>query len=67
MTRRHDAPLGQGNSARCARACLHGGDDYALDNRLVRYDIHASIAHAEMLEVQGLLSAQDLRCHPRSA
>src|SRR5882672_1078476 len=36
------------------------GDDHVLDNRLVRYDIQASIAHAEMLEVQGLLSAQDL-------
>ena len=36
------------------------GDDHALDNRLVRYDIQASIAHAEMLAVQGLLSAQDL-------
>src|SRR5579864_2295940 len=37
------------------------GDDYVLDNRLVRYDIQASVAHAEMLEVQGLLSAQDLK------
>src|SRR6202795_466876 len=36
------------------------GDDHVLDNRLVRYDIQASIAHAEMLAVQGLLSAQDL-------
>ena len=36
------------------------GDDHVLDNRLVRYDIQASIAHAEMLEVQGLLSAPDL-------
>ena len=36
------------------------GDDYVLDNRLVRYDIQASIAHAEMLGVQGLLSASDL-------
>src|SRR5271170_4032522 len=36
------------------------GDDYVLYNRLVRYDIRASIAHAEMLEVQGLLSAEDL-------
>jgi argininosuccinate lyase len=36
-------------------------DDTVLDNRLVRYDIQASIAHAEMLEVQGLLSAQDLK------
>jgi argininosuccinate lyase len=37
------------------------GDDFALDNRLVRYDIQASIAHAEMLEVQGLLSRPDLK------
>ncbi|MEA3160338.1 MAG: argininosuccinate lyase [Gammaproteobacteria bacterium] len=36
------------------------GDDHALDNRLVRYDIRASIAHAEMLGEQGLLSTQDL-------
>jgi argininosuccinate lyase len=36
------------------------GDDYVLDNRLVRYDIQASIAHAEMLGIQGLLSATDL-------
>jgi argininosuccinate lyase len=37
------------------------GDDHVLDNRLVRYDIQASIAHADMLAVQGLLSAQDLK------
>jgi argininosuccinate lyase len=36
------------------------GDDYGMDARLVRYDIQASIAHAEMLEAQGLLSAQEL-------
>jgi argininosuccinate lyase len=36
------------------------GDDHALDNRLVRYDIRASIAHAEMLGAQQLLSATDL-------
>jgi argininosuccinate lyase len=36
------------------------GEDHALDHRLVRYDILASIAHAEMLEEQGLLSAQEL-------
>jgi argininosuccinate lyase len=36
------------------------GDDHLLDNRLVSYDIRASIAHAEMLAVQGLLSAPDL-------
>jgi len=37
------------------------GDDHVLDNRLVRYDIQASIAHAEMLEVQGLLPAPDAK------
>src|SRR6267142_2311726 len=36
------------------------GDDYILDNRLVRYDVQASIAHADMLAAQGLLSAEDL-------
>ncbi len=35
------------------------GDDYLLDNRLVPYDIRASIAHAEMLGAAGLLSDQD--------
>jgi len=35
------------------------GEDYQLDDRLVRYDIRGSIAHAEMLFEQGLLSAQD--------
>ena len=36
------------------------GEDHLLDNRLVRYDILASIAHAEMLGEQDLLSAGDL-------
>ena len=36
------------------------GEDHALDNRLVAYDVRASIAHAEMLQAQGLLSADDL-------
>ena len=36
------------------------GDDHVLDNRLVAYDIRASIAHAEMLGEQKLLSAQDV-------
>ncbi len=36
------------------------GDDYRLDARLVEYDVRASIAHAEMLGEQGLLSAADL-------
>jgi argininosuccinate lyase len=36
------------------------GEDHALDNRLVAYDARASIAHAEMLQAQGLLTAEDL-------
>lgn len=36
------------------------GEDHALDNRLVAYDVLASIAHAEMLNAQGLLSSTDL-------
>jgi argininosuccinate lyase len=36
------------------------GEDHLLDNRLVRYDIQASIAHAEMLAEQGLLTPADL-------
>ncbi len=36
------------------------GEDCALDDRLVRYDVRASIAHAEMLNAQGLLSLDDL-------
>ncbi len=36
------------------------GEDHALDNRLVEYDVRASIAHAEMLNAQGLLSSADL-------
>jgi argininosuccinate lyase len=35
------------------------GEDYALDERLVRYDVRASIAHAEMLRDQKLLTATD--------
>jgi argininosuccinate lyase len=36
------------------------GEDHALDNRLVAYDARASIAHAEMLNANGLLSSSDL-------
>jgi argininosuccinate lyase len=36
------------------------GEDHFLDDRLVPYDIEASIAHAAMLGEQGLLSAADL-------
>ncbi|HMK87180.1 MAG TPA: argininosuccinate lyase [Steroidobacteraceae bacterium] len=37
------------------------GDDHHLDDRLVGYDIEASLAHAEMLKEQGLLTAEDHR------
>lgn len=36
------------------------GEDHALDDRLVAYDVRASIAHAEMLAEARLLSAADL-------
>src|SRR5262245_2269147 len=36
------------------------GDDHALDERLVKYDVRASIAHAEMLNAQKLLADADL-------
>ncbi|HSC07549.1 MAG TPA: argininosuccinate lyase [Steroidobacteraceae bacterium] len=41
------------------------GEDHALDDRLVAYDVRASVAHAEMLHAVKLLSAQDLAliCH----
>jgi argininosuccinate lyase len=36
------------------------GDDYLLDERLVQYDVQASLAHARMLHDQKLLTAADL-------
>jgi len=36
------------------------GDDYALDERLVKYDVRASIAHAEMLNGAKLLADAEL-------
>ena len=36
------------------------GEDHALDDRLVAYDVQASIAHAEGLHAAGLLGAGDL-------
>jgi argininosuccinate lyase len=36
------------------------GEDHVLDNRLVAYDVRASIAHAEMLHEAGLLAAEEL-------
>lgn len=35
------------------------GEDHQLDARLVQYDVRASIAHANMLNAQGLLSDED--------
>lgn len=37
------------------------GEDHALDDRLVAYDVQGSIAHAEGLHAAGLLSADDLK------
>jgi argininosuccinate lyase len=37
------------------------GEDYRLDERLVAYDVRASIAHAEMLARQGLLGASEVQ------
>ncbi len=37
------------------------GEDHALDNRLVAYDVRASTAHARMLHQQGLLNDADLQ------
>jgi argininosuccinate lyase len=36
------------------------GEDHELDDRLVAYDVTASIAHAEALHAAGLLTAADL-------
>jgi argininosuccinate lyase len=36
------------------------GEDHALDDRLVAYDVRASIAHAEMLHDAGLVNDADL-------
>ncbi|HEX5419625.1 MAG TPA: argininosuccinate lyase [Gammaproteobacteria bacterium] len=35
------------------------GEDHKLDERLVEYDVRASIAHARMLEAQSLLKSSD--------
>jgi argininosuccinate lyase len=35
------------------------GEDHVLDERLVAADVRASIAHAEMLQAQGLLNRAD--------
>lgn len=35
------------------------GEDHALDERLVRYDVIASIAHARMLKDRGLITPED--------
>jgi argininosuccinate lyase len=35
------------------------GEDHALDERLVEYDVRASIAHTDMLHAKGLLAPED--------
>jgi len=37
------------------------GEDHGLDDRLVKYDVLASIAHAEALHAAKIVSAEDLR------
>jgi len=37
------------------------GEDHLLDARLVSYDVLGSVAHAEMLAAQGLISDEDCR------
>ncbi len=37
------------------------GEDHVLDDRLVAYDVRASIVHAEMLHECGLLAAEELQ------
>jgi len=49
---------GQALDARILR--YTAGEDHLLDDRLVPYDVRASIAHAEMLNQQRLLSDEDL-------
>jgi argininosuccinate lyase len=41
------------------------GEDHALDERLVRYDVLASIAHARMLTGRGLITAEDFKAIER--
>jgi argininosuccinate lyase len=41
------------------------GEDHALDERLVRYDVLASIAHARMLSARGLITPEDFKAIER--
>ena len=41
------------------------GEDHRLDARLVSYDVQGSIAHAEMLASQELISGGRLSCDLR--
>ncbi len=43
------------------------GEDHLLDERLVAYDVRASVAHARMLAAQGLLAADDWQRDLRGA
>ena len=43
------------------------GEDHALDDRLVAYDVLASIAHAEALHGCGVLERRGPRCNTRRA
>jgi len=37
------------------------GDDYIIDNNLIKYDVQASIAHAEMLRKIGIVNNEELQ------
>jgi argininosuccinate lyase len=56
MTRLWD----KGGTLDAAVLAYTAGEDHALDERLVRFDVAASLAHAQMLAAQGLLSGPDL-------
>ncbi len=55
MTRLWD----KGGTLDAAVLAYTAGEDHALDERLVRYDVAASLAHAQMLFAQQLLTAAD--------
>jgi argininosuccinate lyase len=56
MTRLWD----KGKAMDAAVLAYTAGEDHALDDRLVPYDVRASVAHAEMLAAQGLLEGTAL-------
>ncbi|MGC4115578.1 MAG: argininosuccinate lyase [Myxococcales bacterium] len=62
MTRLWDK--GEGLDAQVLR--YTAGEDHLLDERLVRYDVQASAAHAAMLHAAGFLGARELEALTRA-